>query len=327
MLAGALADFFDQYSSLNDQTDYAVAVSGGPDSMALAHALTTLYPDKKIHILSVDHGLRIEAQEEVKQVGGFFASYKNASHHILKWDGNKPDKAIMEAARKARYELMRDYCAQNKIQTLFVAHHRGDQAETFLIRLAKGSGIDGLSSMRALTNQSGIDLARPFLTLSKEDLFTYCQGNNISYSDDPSNENEAYLRPRLRQAKKVLEAEGLTDKRLSVTAKRLSRATEALCFYTDHLLEDVILESNDTATTVDFKAFYAAPAEIGLRVLQNLIEFYRTGYDYGVRMEKLEDLFESLISDPQNFKARTLGGCRMSLKDKHTKLLIEKELK
>ncbi len=327
MLKEALSDFFAKNLFLENETDYAVAVSGGPDSMALALALIHYAADKKIHLLSVDHGLRAQSSDESARVGAVFKSYKNAVHHILTWQGNKPENAVMEAARKARYDLMHDYCASHQIKTLFIAHHRADQAETFFIRLAKGSGLDGLASMRPLIKQKYISLARPFLNLEKEDLISYCEEQKIDYIDDPSNENEKYLRPRLRQSKEILEKEGLTDKRLSVTAKRLARASDALAYYMQELRGVVIVEQDEKSMLLNFKKLQTAPAETGLRLLQNLIESYREGYNYGVRMEKLEDLFESLTTDPQHFKPRTLGGCCISLRDKGTTLLIEKEIK
>lgn len=323
----ALVDFFKKYPSLKNQSDYAVAVSGGPDSMALSHALVRSYPDKTFHLLGVDHGLRAESLDEVEAVEQFFSKDKNVTHKILQWQGDKPTSAVMEEARKARYDLMIDYCNQNNIQTLFIGHHQDDQAETFLIRLSKGSGLDGLSAMRSLTKNKDIYLARPFLYITKNDIIAYCQQNKIEYSADPSNENSNYLRPRLRQSKEILEKEGLSSKRLSLTAKRLSRAQEALNFYTDQLKDAALIEVDDQQATLDFTALQAAPYEVSLRVVQNLIGSYRQGYDYQVRMEKLEDLFESLITDPKEFKPRTLGGCQFSLKDKQTKLIIEKETK
>ncbi len=327
MAIKALDEFFKKYPSLKNQSAYAVAVSGGPDSMALAHVLTKFATDKKIHILTVDHGLREGSALEAQKVGIYFATHKNIIHQILNWQGTKPDTAVMEEARKARYDLMIEYCKTHHIQTLFIAHHIDDQAETFLIRLAKGSGLDGLSAMRDITNRGKIVMARPFLSVTKKEIIDYCQLNKITYISDPTNENDFFLRPRLRQSQKILEQEGLTPKRLAMTAKRLSRAKDALDFYVEQLSNTVLIEKNDETLLLDFVALRAAPLEVSYRVVQNLLESTRQGYDYQVRMEKFEDLFESLMSNPIHFKPRTLGGCLFLLQKKQTQLVIKKEIK
>lgn len=326
MLDIKLASFFSKHKFLEQQTKFAVAVSGGPDSMALACLIIQNIPDKEIHLLTVDHGLRAEAKEEAKMVADWSAGYKNAVHAILEWEGDKPDAAIMEEARAARYKLMVDYCRDHKIETLFVAHHQDDQAETFLIRLAKGSGLDGLASMQALRfYDDSLQLARPLLDVSKEDLISYCDKNNIPYVLDPSNENENYLRPRLRKSMAVLEEEGLSSKRLSLTAKRLARARVALENISDKAHQSCLRNKEDHCAILSYEDLRAYPEEIGLRVVQKTLEEMRPESDYNVRMEKLEELFESLWSAPENFKPRTLGGCIFSLKEKATLLEIKRE--
>lgn len=325
MLTESLAQFFEKNPSLENQSTFAVAVSGGPDSMALAQALIKNYPAKNFHLITVNHGLREASQAEAQKVGVFFTYDKNATHKILNWEGDKPENAVLEEARKARYKLMSAYCKTHHIQTLFVAHHQNDQAETFLIRLAKGSGLDGLTAMKSISQRDNIMLARPFLAIPKEELIAYCQQNKIEYCDDPTNKNADYLRPRLRQSMAILEQEGLSIKRLSITAKRLEKAQEALLFYSAQTMEKARIKSDGGGSILDFTVLKNVPYEISLRVLQNLIESHRTGYDYNVRLEKLEDLHHSLISNPIHFKPRTLGGCLVSLKN--NTLIIEKEKK
>jgi tRNA(Ile)-lysidine synthase len=325
MLADLLAEFFEKNPEIKNQADYAIAVSGGPDSMALAHALLKTYPDKKFHLVTVDHGLRKEAKKEAEKVRIFFAAYENATHCILKWEDKKPENAVMEQARRARYALLDEYCFSRNIKTVFIGHHQDDQAETFLIRLSKGSGLDGLTSMQSLSKRDHIMLARPFLSVPKVELISYCEQNNVVFVDDPTNESSNYMRPRLRQSMKVLEAEGLTAKRLFVTAKRLERAREAIIFYTKKISEEALIREDKDQTILDFEILQQAPEEISFRIIQNLIEGQRSGYDYNVRMEKLEDLFESLMNNSKNYKPRTLGGCLITLNK--NQLVIEKEKK
>jgi tRNA(Ile)-lysidine synthase len=163
-------------SALKDLV-FAVAVSGGPDSMTLAKLLSSwaTQNNKTIHALTVDHGLRAESADEAAQVAAWLKNWPNTRHSVLKWEGDKPQNRIQEEARNARYRLMTDYCAGQGISSLFLAHHQDDQAETFLLRLAMGSGLDGLAAMRAVHKTgAGLILLRPFLTLPKERLLATC---------------------------------------------------------------------------------------------------------------------------------------------------------
>lgn len=317
--------FLKEYKIEGDQP-IAIAVSGGPDSMALAHALIASEQSRVIHILTVDHALRTEAREEVKSVATWVSSLSlpNVQHHILSWDHDDPDTALMEKARHARYELLSDYCENNNIQYLFVAHHQDDQAETFLIRLAKGSGLDGLSAMATISDYKGtMQVCRPFLSVSKDGLIAYCQENNIPYIDDPSNKSDLFLRPRLRKSMAVLEEEGLTPKRLATTAKRIERARHALEILTTKLYEEAILESTDEQQVLNLNVLKAYPEELVLRVLQRVLRDFRKQETYDVRMERLEDLFDNLWHNTDSFKPRTLGGAKFSISN--TQLLIARE--
>lgn len=331
-----LSSFFQKHNILTKDDCLAVAVSGGPDSMALARMLMvwSVENDKTLHIISVDHGLRLEAKDEVEMVGQWVASqdFKDVQHIVLDWSDDKPETALMENARHARYQLMVEYCRRHQIKNLYLGHHQGDQAETFLIRLSKGSGLDGLASMQDVREYDDtLNLVRPLLNLSKQDLISYCSEHDIPYVEDPSNEDESYLRPRLRQSVDVLSKEGLTPKRLGVTAKRISRARFALEEITESALIKCSAVECEDGYSINFDSLREYPEEIGLRVIQNIIEKMRPDAEYNVRMEKLEELFEALWFAPDSFKPRTLGGCIFSLKcDKSTAnraLYIQKEYK
>lgn len=319
--------------NLLSQGKIAVAVSGGPDSMALL-AVACEYAKKHniyLHALTVDHGLRLDAKGEADMVGEWVTAQKSKlfHHDILTWEGGKPDSGIMEAARTARYDLMAKYCGAHNIPVLFVAHHQDDQAETFLIRLSKGSGLDGLVAMQEVRNfNEDLKILRPFLQTSKSELVEYCDSNGIPFASDPSNENVNYLRPRLRQSMAVLAEEGLTAKRLAVTASRLNRARRALEDITDSAYHACLLTQTAEDQSFDWLKLQACPEEIAFRVVQAAIENLREGADYNIRMDRLESLFESLWQDPQSFKPRTLGGFVISLHKKpQFVLVIEKEHK
>lgn len=286
----------------------AVAVSGGPDSMALLHMLAAQNPKTSLHALTVDHGLRTESADEAAQVGAWIADWPRVRHHVLTWKGRKPASGIQEQARAKRYEMMAAYCAEHGIRRLYLAHHRGDQAETFLFRLAKGSGLDGLAGMAEESpyRDTGLILVRPLLDKGKDELAAYCRTQDIPFVQDPSNANAQYARVRLRQAMPVLEAEGLSEKRLAVTAARLQRAREALDFYTERLLRSAA--SVETGRTVfDLKKIMRAPEDIRIRAVRAALA--RMGGDgYGPRLDRLEDLLAGVFDAPEAAKRFTLGG-------------------
>ena len=189
-----------------------IAVSGGPDSMALA-ALVSEWGENEgrgaAHAVVVDHGLRPESSQEARLVMARLSAISGLLPSLLCWNGDKPVTGIMEKARAARYKLLTEYCKNQGIRGLFLAHHQDDQAETFLIRLAKGSGLDGLAGMSPVREDGDVALLRPFLGIPKGRLIATCRARGISFVEDPSNANPAYLRPRLRAAREILEKEGL----------------------------------------------------------------------------------------------------------------------
>lgn len=298
----------------------AVAVSGGPDSMALAYLFSKLVPIKAV---TVDHGLRPEAAAEAVQVGRWLSGFPNTEHHILtrKIEGEVLSR-IQEDARHDRYALMTEFCRSHDLGALCVAHHQEDQAETFLFRLAKGSGLDGLVCMKGSQDMHGVMVLRPLLDVSKQRLVATCDAISIPYVTDPSNQNDKFARVRLRQSADILAEEGLTPKRLGVTSQRLSRARDALDFYAERAFQDIMMKES-AADRIEFLAeeFDNMPEEITLRLL---LKAYRVllaqDYAYGPRMERLEDLHSRLRSDTV-FKGATLGGCIIR-RDAGKKLII-----
>ncbi|HBR68472.1 MAG TPA: tRNA lysidine(34) synthetase TilS [Rhodospirillaceae bacterium] len=314
----------------------AVGVSGGPDSMALAHLLCEWALAQKagpeVHILSVDHGLRPEAAQESVQVGQWVKDWPHAVHAILTAHpepANEPSPTIqtriMENSRGRRYDAFAKYCRAQGIRHLFLAHHQDDQAETFLFRLSKGSGLDGLAAMAPAQDYSGaLTLLRPLLTVPKAQLIATCEDRSLSYINDPSNESDKYARPRLRKAREVLEAEGLSAKRLSVTAMRLARARQALDDIAEMALMDIAIEKEPKRIVLNYTVMKAWPGEIGLRVLIKAMNALGRDSDYGPRMEKVEDLFEALMLEP-DFRKRTLGGVIIDRDDKKSCVILQVE--
>lgn len=305
----------------------AAGVSGGPDSMAMLWLLSQWARPRGVFIqaYTVDHGLRAESAEEAARVGEWVKRWPQVTHRILQWEGDKPGSRVLEEARGARYALMADAMAGAGAKYLFIAHHRDDQAETFLIRLAKGSGLDGLAAMRPLQPmQGGITILRPLLDVKKDDLVRMCKENTIPHVDDPTNKNQKYLRPRLRAAQDILEEEGLSSKRLGATAKRLARAASALEDFAHDLFSLALKEKREDGFLFDYKALHAAHEELVLRVLLCAMDGIHPEGEYGPRLEKVENLLERILKDPA-FKGATLGGCIFAIDAKDETLWVGKE--
>ena len=204
-----------------------VAVSGGSDSVALLLALREVLPSSKMRVATVDHGLRSEAADEARWVGRLCTSF-GISHSTIPIRNLATGSNLQARARDARYNALADW--GQDCDLLCLGHSKTDVAETFLIRLARGSGIDGLAAMRARWNTCGVDWARPLLGFSRDDLRKYLQDKGQSWCEDPSNEDLTYKRVQMRQAQPLLDGLGLNTQRLAKTAARMSSVQEALAF-------------------------------------------------------------------------------------------------
>ena len=291
----------------------AVAVSGGPDSMALLRLLADLPDGPRLHALTVDHGLRPEAAAEAAQVGAQVAAWPRVTHHVLTRHAPDGDAArIMERARADRYALMAAWCADRDIPVLLTAHHRDDQAETFLFRLAKGSGLDGLAGMRAISAyDERLTLVRPLLAVAKAELVTLCEMRGVAFVSDPTNGNPRFARGRLRGAMDILAAEGLSPKRLAVTALRFARARAALEHYAHRAFAAALIEKNGLEVVLNAEILRAEPGETRRRVIAMALAAMENERGYSPRMEALEELTERLFGDAA-FTRSSLRHCVIS---------------
>jgi tRNA(Ile)-lysidine synthase len=293
----------------------AIAVSGGGDSIALMHLLTTWAHDQRASppvVLTVDHGLHKDSARAAQKVVGW-ARALGLKTHVLKWKGDKPEADIEAFARQARYHLMGEWCRKHGIATLYVAHTRDDQAETFLLRLARGSGLDGLSAMQAvstypLAEYQELRLVRPLIELDRKALRGHLSDLGQSWIDDPMNDELRFARVRIRKAMIVLAAAGLTTSRIADAASHLRRAREALDEVTAAVLQRACRAEGDKVL-VEAGALLAAPREVGLRALARVLMAV-SGQDYRPRFEKLERLFDAIAAEGVG-TGRTLHGCRI----------------
>jgi tRNA(Ile)-lysidine synthase len=295
----------------------AVAVSGGGDSIALMHLLAGWAKKKRRplpHVVTVDHGLRAESAKDARAVLRW-AKAAGLKSHALRWDGPHPKADIEAAAREARYRLMGEWAKKNKIAALYVAHTRDDQAETFLLRLMRGSGLDGLAAMRAIASYPlasfrELMVVRPLLAMEREQVRAHLKSAGHDWLEDAMNLDERFARVRLRKAWSALEGAGLNKARLAGAAAHLARAREAL----DEVTQAVLTRScrrYKSGLQFDPAALTSAPREIGLRALAQMLMIV-SGHAYRPRFERLERLFDRLARGGIDGGC-TLHGCHLFL--------------
>ncbi|HWD50664.1 MAG TPA: tRNA lysidine(34) synthetase TilS [Rhizomicrobium sp.] len=291
----------------------AVAVSGGGDSVALMLLLAEWAKKSKRPapvVLTVDHGLRDDSAKDAKAVARMAAD-AGLKAHVLTWKGARPKSDIEAEARDARYRLMGEWMTAHKHTALYVAHSQEDQAETFLLRLARGSGLDGLSAMRAVSmfpvaEFAELQIVRPLLETTRGALRDYLTKQKAKWIEDPMNADPRFARSKLRAAWPQLEAVGLTAVRVADAAEHLGRARDALESMTAGLLERAS-KFYEGGAFLDSVRLKMAPREIGLRVLASVLSRV-SGEAYRPRFSSLERLFDS-IRDGTLGGGATLHGC------------------
>lgn len=296
-------------SALGDKL--AVAVSGGSDSMALAllAAEWATGQGREVIALCVDHGLRPDSAAEALQVSKWLAGH-SIDTHILRWNGPFPKTGIQSAAREARYALMTDFCCQEKISAVLLGHQMEDQAETVLMRLSKGSGLDGLSAIRKLTTRDGVNLIRPLLDIERRQLRNFLRNHGQSWIEDPSNENPAFTRTHLGPVLAALQQlPGSEPRSLSLSAKRLGRAADALAELTNRQFQEICQVSPFGFVQMPDLALRNCPDEIGLRLLSRSLSLV-SGRDEQIKLSALERLYDRCLRQ-NNSRAETLSGCEI----------------
>ena len=287
-----------------------LAVSGGPDSMALmwlaARWRRALARGPRLVAVTVDHGLRPEAAREARDVKRLARSLE-VPHRTLRWTGTKPNTGLPAAARAARYRLLAQAARANGATHILTAHTRDDQAETLLMRMLRGSGIAGLAAMTRVSEREGLWLARPLLDVSKAQLVATLNRARINFADDPTNRDVSYTRPRLRALMPALAEEGGDSKNLARLAARLARANAALEVLADGAERYLALRDRNDAARFGFDAaaFAGLAEEIRLRLLKRAID--RVGHEGPAELGKLEAVLAVLD------QAIAAGGSRQKL--------------
>lgn len=275
-----LQDRFDvAFRRLGGDGRCVLAVSGGSDSLALMHlAACSELRHCDVLVATVDHGLRAGSAEDAAFVAAA-AHRLGLAHQTLAWPGDKPATGMQAAARDARYRLLLE-AAETRWPgasvTILTGHTQDDQAETVLMRLARGAGPAGLAGMaelRGLNARGQVRLARPLLGVSRQDLRDWLRAEDIAWRDDPSNTDDRFERVRVRAASPRLAKIGLTPAALARTALRMRRAEEALAKAAAAALRELDPEGYAYGyARLGTAEFARLPAELRIRALATLVD-------------------------------------------------------
>ena len=293
-----------------------LAVSGGGDSLAMMHLVADWLSKRAargqgqpdVTVLTVDHGLRREAREEALFTRNA-AEALGLSGEILTADEPAPDTGVQEWARAMRYRLLLGRAGgEEGARALVTAHHLDDLAETVLMRLARGSGVDGLAGIEAVTYRGEVALVRPLLDIPKSRLVQTLEERGVAWLEDPSNEQVAFERVRLRRAAAAREALRLEDGALALTARRAARARDALEAVTDGLLANAARDPRLMCGGVFASdwSLGSLPDDLAIRVLMRVVSAVG-GSDAPLRLARAERLVAEMGAE--GFGGATLGRC------------------
>lgn len=311
-----MIELLDKYKIKTDVI--AFGVSGGADSLAMvlsAKEECDIYGIKVV-ALTVNHGLRPSAAAEAEYVCKVMQEHK-IEHHILTWEGEKPQTGIEEAARIARYDLMRKWCFENGVKYLAVAHHLRDQAETFLMRLQRGSGLEGLCAIREVSEYKGLKILRPLLHLPPEFLENYLQNKKIEWIHDESNDNPDFLRVKMRRfLPEFMRKTGIDLAKINTAISNLQSAESYIEEQVQEELSQKVRNDYDAVYSFAYKDFFEWHREMKFRILSVLLK-----KDYIPRAESVLLLIDALSCLP--FAGATLGGKEIMIKYKRVWIVPE----
>lgn len=312
-------------------TRFGLAVSGGPDSLAMlafaadwsaierAHGAGAV----EWHVLTVDHGLRPASAAEAAHVGTI-ATRHGMRHDILRWTGPKPTTSLMAEARGARYALLGAHARAHGLAAVLCAHTAEDQAETVLMRLARGSGIDGVAGMKPAGVLDGLVVVRPLLDVRKQRLLASLAARGIAWMQDPTNHDATYERTRWRASLPMLAELGLTVEALGRSARRAARASKGLEAATAGLLRGEEARRNALLGYAAFAwpAWRAYDEELKVRAIAVLVHAIG-GAEIAPALSQIENVVAALDGDRP--KGCTLARCQIAVSE--TRLLLVRELR
>ena len=319
-LSNIFLNFKSKLNSLQKKK-YVVAVSGGPDSLALV-ALTKAYTfckKTKFYYVLIDHNIRKNSGQEAKKVQNILKK-KNLKLRVF-LNKKKIIKNIQAEARNVRYDILKNFCIKNSIKVILTGHNLEDQVETFLIRLSRGSGLKGLSAMKPLSKiNSQVSLFRPLLDAQKQSLEKISKNIFGTYLKDPSNKNKKYLRSKIRNLKKPLEKSGIKYEKIFKSIQNLSQSKITLEQHLNKIFKKLIIKENNEIL-INLKNYKDLNMDIKIALINHSVKQLKSNY-YDLRSKKVENLISSL--DKKGFKNSTLGGCIFFKKGEYLRLKVEK---
>ncbi|MXP10481.1 tRNA lysidine(34) synthetase TilS [Pseudoblastomonas halimionae] len=256
------ARFADSVRRLSGGADGAlgVAISGGPDSLALLLLAGAAFPGK-VHCATVDHGLRAESADEARFVGECCGEL-GVPHAVLPVSIGKGNTA--DRARAARYEALASWASDRDIGRIATAHHADDQAETLMMRLNRASGVGGLSGIREHVSIAGAEIIRPLLDWSHSELAALVEARGWAAVDDPSNRDPRSDRARMRA--QLADTGWLDRPAIAASAAHLAEADAALDWMADRIVaDDVWMDGDRLAMQHDL------PRALALRVIERIL--------------------------------------------------------
>jgi len=325
-----ILDFYTRFKSkifknIKDKK-FALAVSGGSDSLCLAY-FSKVYSSEfnnKIYVLIVDHKLRKESRKEALKVKKILKKRKIPSS-ILSWKGAIPKSNIQKKARDIRYSLISNFCLNKNIKYLITAHHEDDQIENFFIRLLRGSGLTGLSSMSGNSKYNrNLKIIRPFLNFKKSDLKYITLNYFKTYIKDPSNENEKFLRVRIRKYRRDMIKEGLDTGKIIKTVNNLISANQALNFYKKKAVYKHVSFLSKSKCLINRQIFLDEADEIIFKSFSDILSLISGTY-YPPRSRKVINLIDRVKKN--KFVKSTLGGCIVEESDNFISITKESKLR
>ena len=301
---------------------FLVAVSGGPDSLALA-ALSKAYElnnkRKKFFYVHINHGIRKKSYLESKLVKKILRK----QHILLKVVNNKKKivNNIQHNARKVRYSLLSEECKKKKIKLILTGHHKDDQIETFLIRLSRGSGVQGLSSMNTISFfDSKIKIFRPFLEENKKNLVVITKKVFGTYIKDPSNKNSKFLRSKVRKLLPILKKYGIGDDQIIRSINNLKSSSKTINIYFKEVFKKTV-KKKGKKTLIMKDNLYSLNEELQIRILGSVIKSLKK-LDYPPRSKKILNALKTLSSSREI--SHQLGGCILT--SRNNCIYLEKSL-